>query len=60
MTKEEKMGAIQVEIDALFKERDVLMGDPAPSPADGSKERKIAELTAAITSKCEEREKVRG
>lgn len=59
-TKESRMAAIQVDIDALTKERDDVMGDPNPGPADGSKERKIAELTEAIAAKCEEREKVRG
>lgn len=60
MSKEEQMAAIQGEIDGLVKERDAVMGDPTPGPADGSKERQIAALTEAIQSKCDEREKVRG
>ena len=60
MTKEEQMAVIQAEIDEMVKLRDTLMGDPAPGPADGSKEGGIAQLTEKITAKCAEREKVRG
>lgn len=57
-TKEEKITAIQANIDKLCEERDVVMGDPHPS-ADGSKEKQISKLTEQITAKCEEREKAR-
>lgn len=59
MSKEAKMAAIQQEIDDLCAERDRVMGDPNPGPADGSKEKTIAELTAAIGAKCEAREAAR-